>query len=104
MWCCRAANLITARLLQAATHCLTRVQSGAIAIIGSHDWPEQWPTLFDSLVECITRNENPHLFDGALKCLLFFVEHLDVEAMPKALQRMAPSLLALLSSTKQSLK
>lgn len=76
-------------------------QSSAIAKIGKYDWPAEWPTLFDSLIECINNRTNPHLFDGGIKCLLFFVEHLDTEAIIPAVTKMGPFLFALLADPAQ---
>jgi hypothetical protein len=65
-------------------------------LIGKFDWPEEWPTLFDSLVECISGRDNATLFDGAMKCLLHFVEYVDPDSMPEALSRMGPLLFGIL--------
>ena len=77
------------------------LQALAIANIGKYDWPENWPTLFDSLLACVTPTSapvSPEVFDGAMRCLAFFVEYIDTSAMLEASKRLVPWMFTFLAN------
>lgn len=46
-----------------------------ISAIAHWDWPENWPTLFDVLVDCL-REDNEHAVHGAMRVLTEFIRDL----------------------------
>lgn len=66
-----------------------------MAAIGEHDWPEQWPDLFPSLLACL-KHDNMLLVHGALRCLCFFSERISTTHIVDAASLLYPELLRIM--------
>ena len=62
-----------------------------VSAVGNHDFPEEWPTLFEDIVGAI-QSEDLDLVHGAMQCLSFFADHLDHSVLPQVAPTLFPHL------------
>ncbi|KNC53048.1 viral protein TPX [Thecamonas trahens ATCC 50062] len=71
--------------------------AAAIAIMASHDWPQDWPSVFDDLVGALASGE-PKVVHGTLRCLEDFARTMKEDHMENAIPMLAEPLLAVFSN------
>lgn len=67
------------------------------------EWPAEWPTAFQELVQCL-RSPDPRLLRGAIACLDMFVssEALGEETAPGVVELLLPELLRIFMSAEEA--
>ena len=68
-----------------------------IAAIAKHDWPEQWPTLMEVLLQGIN-SEDPIRLMGSVQALAFISECFSSEHVSQVVQYVMPQLLRVFSA------
>lgn len=91
------------RGLASPVHRLRTAIALVVAMIGHADWPEAWPTLFDSLVDCVRGGGAPdgspeqfYFMDGSMRCLSYFVEEISTRHILPAATALLPDVVRFL--------
>ena len=69
----------------------------AVAAIAKQDWPEQWPQLFQQLVEMV-RSGDALAVDGAVLCMALFADYIDDRSVAAVAPAAFPMLMHIIKS------
>uniref|UniRef100_A0A1I8IPT5 Importin N-terminal domain-containing protein n=1 Tax=Macrostomum lignano TaxID=282301 RepID=A0A1I8IPT5_9PLAT len=98
-----AKQILRDQLLRAIALPESRLRSTAaltVALAAQNDWPDDWPGLFDSLIELLSRREGPSVH-GALRVLQELVREMSEQQAGQLAPVIMPHLLAVLASPDQ---